>query len=306
MASIGEKLRSARASLNLTLDEVSASTRISLKYLDAMERDNRSVFPAGFFYRSFVLQYARKMTLDEPAISAALDRVLSSEAPLPLPGQHQAGYGLHLKHITPVTPRSGRFGTGKVLGPIASFVLVVAACAGLYAWWRNVRQESLVGNALRAPAEHSAPPATIAKTPLPAKVEPAPSTPSPLEAQAQPASDPASDSSAVPENAKVSLKIAASEASWLSVSADGKPVFRGILQANESKELGALDRAKLVVGNAGGLSVEWNGKPIGALGRRGQVRVVNFTPEAYTFLDSADRGHTPHDPDPGGGADSTR
>lgn len=301
MASIGEKLRSARSNLGLNLDEVSTSTRISLKYLDAMERDDRSVFPAGFFYRSFVLQYARKMSLDESVIASDLDRLLSSEAPLPLPGQPQPGFGVHLKRIAPVASRrSGLFGAGKVLAPLASFVLVVAACAGLYAWWRNVRQEALVNSAFHAPVK-------IAKTLPPANVEPdKPPTPSPLEAQAQPASDPASGSSAIPENAKVSLKIAASEASWLSVSADGKPVFRGILQANETKELGALERAKLVVGNAGGLSVEWNGKPIGSLGRRGQVRVVNFTSDAYTFLDSADRGHPAHDPDSGSGADSTR
>jgi hypothetical protein len=39
------------------------------------------------------------------------------------------------------------------------------------------------------------------------------------------------------------------------------------------------------VGNAGGLEVRWNGKPIGPIGPRGQVRVVLFTPENFQILE---------------------
>jgi hypothetical protein len=38
------------------------------------------------------------------------------------------------------------------------------------------------------------------------------------------------------------------------------------------------------VGNAGGLDVRWNGKAIGPIGPRGQVRVVLFTPENFQIL----------------------
>lgn len=305
MSSIGEKLRSARNSLNLSLDEVSASTRISLKYLQAMERDDRSIFPGGFFYRSFVLQYARKLGLQDSAVSSELDQLLASEAPLPLPGQQQAGTDLHLRRITPVASRRrGISATGKALASVASFVLVVAGCAGLYAWWTSVRQESQAANPPRAAVARPANPVKTAQAQRPAPAEQAKAfTPSPLDAQAQPAAE---LTAAMPENARLSLSLAASETTWLSVSADGKPVFSGILQARESKKLGAIERAKLVVGNAGGLFVEWNGKQIGALGRRGQVRVVTFTPDAYTFLDSAERGQGARDSDTSGGADSTR
>ena len=34
----------------------------------------------------------------------------------------------------------------------------------------------------------------------------------------------------------------------------------------------------MLVGNAGGVEISLNGKPIGPIGPRGQVRVVEFTP----------------------------
>ncbi|HVT94274.1 MAG TPA: RodZ domain-containing protein [Bryobacteraceae bacterium] len=306
MPSIGEKLRVARTHLNLNLDEVAASTRISRKYLEAMERDDRSAFPAGFFYRSFVLQYARQIGCDAAEISADIEKILAAEAPLPLPGHTQLGVDVHLKPLPPAA-RKGitLMATGKVVSSFASFVLVVAACAGLYAWWGQARQDE----AARAQVRQASQSATAVKTDRPSRQPDAqpsePATPSPLDAQAQTPSD-GDDGSEMPEDAHVSLNLAASEMTWLSVSADGRSVFSGVLQPKERKKLGAVERAKLVVGNAGGLTVEWNGKLIGTLGKRGQVRVVNFTPDAYTFLDTADRNHASHGPADGAGVDSTR
>ena len=38
------------------------------------------------------------------------------------------------------------------------------------------------------------------------------------------------------------------------------------------------------VGNAGGIDVLWNGKPIGPIGPRGQARTIQFTPENFRIL----------------------
>ena len=59
-----------------------------------------------------------------------------------------------------------------------------------------------------------------------------------------------------------------------------------MLQPSQTKTLRASDVAKMKVGNAGGLEVRWNGKPIGPIGPRGQVRVVLFTPENFQILPS--------------------
>ena len=83
---------------------------------------------------------------------------------------------------------------------------------------------------------------------------------------------------------KVMLDLVAHEATWLSVSSDGKPVFSGILQANQSKSVGGKQFAKMRVGNAAGIEVRLNGKLLGPLGARGQVLVVLFTPDNFQIV----------------------
>jgi hypothetical protein len=68
------------------------------------------------------------------------------------------------------------------------------------------------------------------------------------------------------------------------VSSDGKPVFSGILQANQSKSVGGKQFAKMRVGNAAGLEVRLNGKLLGPLGARGQVLIVLFTPDNFQIV----------------------
>jgi hypothetical protein len=83
---------------------------------------------------------------------------------------------------------------------------------------------------------------------------------------------------------KVMLDLLAHEATWVSVSSDGKPVFSGILQPNQSKTVGGKESAKMRIGNAAGVEVRLNGKLLGPLGARGQVLIVLFTPDNFQIF----------------------
>jgi hypothetical protein len=80
------------------------------------------------------------------------------------------------------------------------------------------------------------------------------------------------------------VDLTASEAAWVSVIADGKQVFAGILESGQAKVVEAADRVRVRVGNAAGLAVSLNGKPVGALGPRGQIRIVELTREGSEVL----------------------
>ena len=54
-----------------------------------------------------------------------------------------------------------------------------------------------------------------------------------------------------------------------------------MMNPNETKTLAGKALAMVRVGNAGALAITWNGKNIGPLGPRGQVRTVVLTPESY-------------------------
>ena len=76
----------------------------------------------------------------------------------------------------------------------------------------------------------------------------------------------------------------AKEKTWVSLSSEGKTVFSGVLDPEEIKNFAVSENAKLMTGNAAGLDVRWNGKPIGPIGSRGQVRTVLLSAHTYQIL----------------------
>jgi cytoskeleton protein RodZ len=65
--SIGEKLRLAREARGIALREISEQTRISIRYLEAIEADDYKRLPGGIFNRSFIRAYAKFVGVEENA-----------------------------------------------------------------------------------------------------------------------------------------------------------------------------------------------------------------------------------------------
>ena len=63
MESVGEQLREQRFRKGLTLEDIHASTRISLKNLRSIENDDLSQISSAFFYKSFVRQFAEHVEI---------------------------------------------------------------------------------------------------------------------------------------------------------------------------------------------------------------------------------------------------
>ena len=64
---IGEKLRLAREARGIALRDISEQTRISIRYLEAIETDDYRRLPGGIFNRSFIRAYAKFIGYDEHA-----------------------------------------------------------------------------------------------------------------------------------------------------------------------------------------------------------------------------------------------
>lgn len=64
MASLGEQLRKARESKNISLEEASNDVKISKRYLEALEEGNYSILPAQAYVKGFLQNYARYLGLD--------------------------------------------------------------------------------------------------------------------------------------------------------------------------------------------------------------------------------------------------
>jgi len=65
MGEFGNELRRARESQGIRLEEISDSTKISSRYLTALEQDQFEHLPGGVFNKGIVRSYARVVGLDE-------------------------------------------------------------------------------------------------------------------------------------------------------------------------------------------------------------------------------------------------
>jgi hypothetical protein len=100
------------------------------------------------------------------------------------------------------------------------------------------------------------------------------------------------DAASTEDNQSLQIEISAMERTWLSIVTDGQMTFSGMLEAAETKVLQGHEKAQLRTGNAGGINVVFNGRNIGPIGSRGQVRTVVFTKDNYEVLESPSAADT--------------
>lgn len=109
--------------------------------------------------------------------------------------------------------------------------------------------------------------------------------------------DPNAAGASLAAKGPVHVEITAVEPVWVLARADGKYLFSGTLDANQTRAVDASGTLLLRVGNAGGLSIRLNGKPIGAVGPKGQVRDVQFTSGGFQIV-AAPKPPSPPPADP--------
>jgi transcriptional regulator with XRE-family HTH domain len=122
MASFGENLRRERELRGVDLQEIADATKISVRFLRALENDRIDVLPGGLFPAAFVKQYAAHVGLDPDKTVA--DFLLQHGAPQ-VPERRMAP----LERRFPVSPG------------LAFFALVTAAAVVLTLWGRGAGRE---------------------------------------------------------------------------------------------------------------------------------------------------------------------
>jgi len=65
MGTFGEDLRSERVTRGIRLEQITEITKISTRYLQALEENQFSALPGGILSKGFVRSYVRVIGLDE-------------------------------------------------------------------------------------------------------------------------------------------------------------------------------------------------------------------------------------------------
>ena len=128
-ATIGEQLRLAREGRGIPLREISDQTRISVRYLEAIETDDFKRLPGGIFNRSFVRAYARYVGYDEKEALDAYAKFMRDSGDM---SEDVVSTPLHSKVYTD-TPAT-RSPVLTVVLAIVILAILTAAALGVLQW----------------------------------------------------------------------------------------------------------------------------------------------------------------------------
>ena len=79
-------------------------------------------------------------------------------------------------------------------------------------------------------------------------------------------------------------EIRVTEPVWVYAVSDGKELFKKLLAKDETRQIEFVDKALVRVGNAGGVEISVDGKSIGPVGARGQIRAIEITSDGHRFI----------------------
>lgn len=259
MTSFGASLRRERELRGVSLQEIAASTKISVSLLQAIEDDRLDKLPQGLFVRGFVREYARFLALDEQKILTELS-FHATEAPTPeflTRSSDRRGVGL-----------SARVVHGAMVVGFAGLVAALILSPGFGRSTSGVAESTSV-TSLPAPAQTT---------------EPEPLTATPVRvATTSPVSPEPTPASVLPQ--PLQLTLTATEDCWIGLDVGGDRVENRVLKKGESFSITARQNASLAVGNAGGLLVAIDSGPPRPLGNRGEVkRNIPLSPEGIGAL----------------------
>lgn len=258
IAALGEHLRALRGSAGASLADMAVSTRISERYLAALEEGAVDELPAPVFVKGFIRSYCA-------FIGAPADEALA---------MYDRARGVQPVAHTPSLPAPRRGGwIGHPL--VMSGALLLIFGGGLLAL--RLGQPPAAKRAIEPAIATRAPEPPPSAPPLPAPVA-APAEP-PLIAST-PAPSAQVTTAAPSQSESQRLLIRAVEPTWLRVQTDDGRVVEVLLPAGAQREWTSDKQFVLTIGNAGGIEIVFNGRTLPSLGARGAVIRRLSLPEA--------------------------
>jgi transcriptional regulator with XRE-family HTH domain len=231
-APVGEQLREARATAGMTLEQVSAGTRIRVPVLRELEADRLGPASSAVYTRGHIRAIAAVLGVDPAPIVRAFDDTVGAHAPSlpvvpdPVPAPRRPAGGLSVPVSAPPDRTSPRWLVASLAG-VTVLVALLAIGMGLGGDSDRAREQALT-------VSESSPTPTPEAAPAPAPV-PAPA----------------------------SLDLRATGRSWLSVrNRGGVELFGGLVDAGWTRRFEDPVAVTVRVGNAAAVSASCAGAPV--------------------------------------------
>jgi hypothetical protein len=265
---VGSKLKRAREERGVSLREIATATKISIAFLEALERNDISRLPGGIFSRSFVRSYASEVGLDpEETVREFLAQ---------FPNESVSAGSPHVPQEDHAAVEGSRQTAQTVLKLLAISLPVAAAILYLTVTHRNAARPVEAAESKRtalAPAPVDAAPAEAHTGAPSVSTLPDPSL----------AGGPPPAVGADP----IAFEIVASAPVAVDVTVDGVRRESRTVSAGERMMVHADRDMVLKMSDAGAIQLIINGQPAAALGAPGEPRTVQISRGNYqSFLNS--------------------
>jgi cytoskeleton protein RodZ len=247
-ASFGDELRLAREARGVTLRHISDQTRISIRYLEAIESNDYKRLPGGIFNRSFIKAYAKQIGFDEKAAMEGYMRTAREQ------GEDEVATTPYKSHV--YTDASAR---SPLMTLLLTIIILAILSLGVYAvlHWYQRRDAASTITPLQPPAatatqgqNASAPPTTT--------TAPAPTANTPA------------------DQFRIELT-ARGESVWVSAQVDDNKKARGILlEPDKTERLEPAERVKIQYApvKAKALEITINGRRAQAPADKGEMVIT--------------------------------
>ncbi|CAL9547921.1 Cytoskeleton protein RodZ [Streptomyces sp. enrichment culture] len=250
--SIGRALQQARIAAGLTVDDISAATRVRIAIVHAIEADDFAPCGGDVYARGHIRTLARAVQLDPEPLIAQYDAERGGR-PAPTP----AAPLFEAERIRPE-----RRGPNWTAAMVAAIVVVIG-----FVGFTMVKggdgggREQVAGGA--APTTGTSAPPRAGTTKKPADPKP----------------DPTDSAIAAAPRDKVTVQVSAPDGrSWISAKDhSGRLLFDGLLEQGDSRTFQDNSRIDLVLGDAGAIQLYVNGKRIQDDFRPGSVERLTYT-----------------------------
>jgi transcriptional regulator with XRE-family HTH domain len=238
----GERLKRERELREVSLKEITTTTRIGPRYLEALENEEWAKLPGGVFNRGFVRAIARYLGLDEENLLSEYDLAHGEPS------------------VSTPQPYDNKIPRPPIWVPILAVLALLAVLGGLiaggvYGWRRYAAHRAAKRSSTLSLPPAQTPLGTAAATPSAAVIA---------------ASNLANGLAAVP----LDLSVSTSAATRVRIVADGVLLLDAELPAGETRHYAASKQFEVTASDSLAVLLELNGRampPVGSPGASGTI-----------------------------------
>jgi cytoskeletal protein RodZ len=265
MKRFGIDLKAERERQGTSLNQIAEETHISLRHLMNLEEGHYEELPGGVYNRAFLRSYCEYLGIDSHSMLQRYERETYDPAdrgskimPAP-PVPIQEPFSLHPAFV---------WGVALVLS-VAGLYYSRSWIASVFSPYfssppsSNLRVEA--EPAVRSPNQRE--PVQVLAADILQSLDKTSQGESPMAG----AANQTEFSGLLPAGANLQLNFEVVDSCWVSLFSDGNHVFVKLLEPGESPTFAADKRFYIILGNAAGVNLTINGKPIKPLGKPGEV-----------------------------------